>query len=591
MMIFIAAPCPKNNFFGPPRQATVRTALFPKIGAMTSRDLSFEESRFRTDGKAHSKTARAVVAKELLCVNSFTLETSFFAQTDPNASALGGASPNGGVGVEDHVGHSGVVGRDYTKKLVRALVGRSARKLVKLQEEDRLRDHDHDQRQEDLLDANTEKQEIVPMEFEFDDIHLSLLGAEEGSSSETTPVHWQCNSKELFSTFPFSFFTPFRLQTIGLALGHAMAVYFRLNLDVLRRAGSKDSLAVRSFTSTPCRSVVSTPAGGRREASHGQRILAPACRETGVRTPGVVGEIAAKGRAGGHDLPEHQHAAGPEEDRRREEFDVVAEAPLGTSGAGSKATSSSSKDHSSTSTREGIGSLSSWRSGPRRTTSPPSIHESILLGAAPSSPISPPRNKLTTNLTETTPDHQCSDLNGGGDVDDPRPAAPTTFTLQPQMAGPTTTSWTYYSTPNGDTNLDTAQAFRALWGPDDTVFDSACPDGRCPWLNFGTVKSVDPMEVLQHLIEISGDNVLNLQAAGDADDSGIDASPEVVVEKRVFVEKGLSGSGGGPPGTRDRKGSTSPKPKKKAVRRRSKEDFPFHSPVKNLSKDRFRETI
>jgi len=61
----------------------VRSALFPKLASLATRDVDFDGCRWRF-GKAHEKTARAVAYSLCGIFNSFTLETSFFAQRVPD---------------------------------------------------------------------------------------------------------------------------------------------------------------------------------------------------------------------------------------------------------------------------------------------------------------------------------------------------------------------------------------------------------------------------------------------------------------------------------------------------------------------------
>jgi len=66
----------------------VQSALFPKLVSLATRDVDFEGSRWRF-GAAHDTTARNVAFSELGVVNSFTLETSFFARRVPRSASEG----------------------------------------------------------------------------------------------------------------------------------------------------------------------------------------------------------------------------------------------------------------------------------------------------------------------------------------------------------------------------------------------------------------------------------------------------------------------------------------------------------------------
>ncbi|CAD7928061.1 unnamed protein product [Amoebophrya sp. A25] len=67
----------------------------------------------------------------------------------------------------------------------------------------------------------------------------------------------------MFTTYPFTIFTPFRSETIGFAVAHAMTVYFRLNLDVLNRLRepSKAAPGKKSLASTSSAAALSSPGG------------------------------------------------------------------------------------------------------------------------------------------------------------------------------------------------------------------------------------------------------------------------------------------------------------------------------------------
>uniref|UniRef100_A0A7S0AL39 Peptidase M14 domain-containing protein n=1 Tax=Pyrodinium bahamense TaxID=73915 RepID=A0A7S0AL39_9DINO len=65
-------------FYGSCATAPISNALFPKLCAITSRDISFEQCHWRCP-RSHRKTARYVVYKQLGVQCSYTLECSLFA--------------------------------------------------------------------------------------------------------------------------------------------------------------------------------------------------------------------------------------------------------------------------------------------------------------------------------------------------------------------------------------------------------------------------------------------------------------------------------------------------------------------------------
>jgi len=92
-----------SAFFYGCRPEHVRSALFPKLASLATRDVDFEGCRWRF-GSSHKLTARAVAFEHCGISNSYTLETSLFAQRAPATQARHDRSGAGGPGVSSREG-------------------------------------------------------------------------------------------------------------------------------------------------------------------------------------------------------------------------------------------------------------------------------------------------------------------------------------------------------------------------------------------------------------------------------------------------------------------------------------------------------
>lgn len=90
-------------FYGSCRNSHISAALFPKLCAMATRDVSFEKCHWRCP-KSHRGTARYVVYKQLAVKDSFTMECSLFAPA--HAAASWRAAAEGDAGAQARVSPS-----------------------------------------------------------------------------------------------------------------------------------------------------------------------------------------------------------------------------------------------------------------------------------------------------------------------------------------------------------------------------------------------------------------------------------------------------------------------------------------------------